>query len=81
MSFRLADAVFWIAVACCTVAHLAILRSIIRTKPAPSPALGPAETPLHRAGEILWAVVPAVALAGVLIWTWRVMHAAAGGAA
>jgi hypothetical protein len=29
MSFRLADAIFWISVACCAIAQLAILRSVI----------------------------------------------------
>jgi heme/copper-type cytochrome/quinol oxidase subunit 2 len=71
MPFRLADAIFWVAVVCCCIAQLAILRSIVAT-----PNL--VEMPDHRRGrrvaEIAWAVIPAVALAAVLFFTWRAMH-------
>jgi hypothetical protein len=72
MPFSLADAIFWVAVACCTVAQLAILRSVLVTRPA-------TETRAHRVVEIAWAVLPGVALAWLLLATWRVMHPALGG--
>lgn len=52
---------FWIAAAVCTVAHIGILRSVLRAKQ-------------HRVTEIAWAVLPAVALAAVLLMTWRTMR-------
>ena len=55
-----------------------------------SPATGPAAAPVdaeserpagrrapgrvHAAGEVMWAVLPGIALVFVLLWTWRVMH-------
>ncbi|GEM_PF-2869414 len=29
----------------------------------------------HAAGEVMWAVLPGIALVVVLLWTWRAMHA------
>jgi heme/copper-type cytochrome/quinol oxidase subunit 2 len=70
MPLRFADVVFWLAVACCTVGHLAILRSIV-TAP-----IGPTEhnSRTRRALEIFWAVLPAIILGAVLTFTWRAMH-------
>ena len=74
MSFRLADAIFWIAVACCSVAQLAIIRSVVISPTRPSDSkIEP--SPIRRAVEIVWAVLPGVALAIVLLFTWRAMHA------
>ena len=72
MSLSLADAIFWIAVACCVVAQLAIVRSVLI-----SPARVPDSEPTsigRRFVEIAWAVLPGVALAFVLLLTWRAMH-------
>jgi len=79
MSFRFVDAVFWIAVGCCAVAQLAILRSVLRASPARhSPVQdGSAVDPgsaVHRAIDIAWAVIPGFALAAVLLYTWRAMR-------
>jgi hypothetical protein len=74
MSFRLADAIFWIAVACCTVAQLAIIRSAVVSPARPTDSGG--TSPIRRAAEIAWAVIPGVALAIVLLFTWQAMHAA-----
>jgi heme/copper-type cytochrome/quinol oxidase subunit 2 len=42
---------------------------------ASAEALMPAPSrPLHTAGEIVWAIVPAIALGVVLVFTWRAMH-------
>ena len=53
-----AKAVFWAAVCLCAVAHLAILRSVMRSAP-------------RRRLELAWALIPAVALAALLVMTWR----------
>jgi heme/copper-type cytochrome/quinol oxidase subunit 2 len=74
MSSRIADAIFWIAVACCSVAQLAIIRSVIVSPARPSNASAPTSTS-RRAAEIAWAVIPGIALAVVLVFTWRAMHA------
>ena len=59
--------VFVVCAAACLVAHLFILRSVVR-RPAPS-----GDTPVPQPNlivEIVWAVVPAVILAFVLTATW-----------
>jgi heme/copper-type cytochrome/quinol oxidase subunit 2 len=61
----LADAIFWVAVACCVVAQAAIMRSVLAAPPAP-----------RRGLEVAWAAAPAVALALVLVATWRTLHPA-----
>jgi len=74
MSFSLADAIFWVAVACCLVAQLAIVHSVL-ISPARVPGSEPTST-VRRVGEIAWAVLPGIALAAVLFFTWQAMHAA-----
>jgi hypothetical protein len=79
MPISLRDALFWAAVACCAVATLAILRSVI----APAPARGDLEAGGERAAapvtrraiEIAYAAIPALVLALVLAATWREVHA------
>jgi heme/copper-type cytochrome/quinol oxidase subunit 2 len=71
MSFRLADAIFWVAVVCCTIAELAIIRSAIVSPVRDSAA--PASSG-RRATEIAWAVLPGAALAAVLFYTWKAMR-------
>jgi heme/copper-type cytochrome/quinol oxidase subunit 2 len=74
MSVSLADAIFWVAVACCSVAQVAILRSVVIS---PARVAGSQPTSAaRRAGEILWAVLPGIALAVVLFFTWQAMHGA-----
>jgi heme/copper-type cytochrome/quinol oxidase subunit 2 len=70
MSPVLADAIFWVAVVCCVVAQAALLRSQLA---APARG-GAADAPARRAGEVVWAVLPAVMLALALVWTWRTLH-------
>ena len=62
---------FWLAVACCVVAQIAILRSALKTPPA-SDSLVPAPA---RWSEVVWTLVPAVGLAVVLVFTWRAVEA------
>jgi hypothetical protein len=80
---------FWIAACACAVGQIAILRDTVGPlDPADSqsetgldtPTSPPAMRPpvpgrLHAAGEVIWAVLPGVALALVLLWTWNVMRA------
>ena len=76
------DALFWVAVACCVVAQLAIVRSVLR---AGARASLPHEAGDRDAGvrplpqsrrvvELLWVLIPALGLAAVLVATWRTMH-------
>ena len=64
--------IFWIAVAACAVAEIAILRSTFVVRRANKSELVPAAS---RAGELVWAFVPAVALSVVLVATWQRIEA------
>ena len=76
MSQLVAEAVFWIAVACCAVAQVAILRSImISPTQSEQSTTAPAS---HRAIEIGWAVLPGIALIFVFVYKWAAIHAPAG---
>jgi len=82
MPFSLADAIFWVAVACCVVAQAAIVHSVV-ISPSQSrvaDAAGPASS-ARRLGELAWAVLPGIALGVVLAFTWRAMHAPQAAAA
>ena len=64
---------FWSSVACCLVAQVLIVRSVLgaRHLPAASP-----ELPRSRdAVELFWAIMPAVALGVLLLFTWRAIDA------
>jgi heme/copper-type cytochrome/quinol oxidase subunit 2 len=69
MLLPFADAIFWIAVACCFVAQVALLRSALV-----APMVQPSDRNLpvpSRGREVAWTVVPAIGLA-VLLWaTWH----------
>ena len=75
MPFSLADAIFWVAVACCLVAQVAIVHSVVisPSQSRAADAAGPASS-ARRLGEIAWAVLPGIALAAVLVFTWHAMH-------
>ena len=70
MAGPLADILFVLATIAIAVAHALIIRSTIRTLPAS----GAAVTARSRARELVWALLPALILAGLLVWTWRTMH-------
>jgi heme/copper-type cytochrome/quinol oxidase subunit 2 len=72
MSFVLADVIFWIAVACCAIAQLAIIHSVV-VSPARVAGSEPTSSS-RRVAEIAWAVIPGIALAAVLLFTWRAMQ-------
>ena len=56
-----AQLLFWAAVVACLVGHAVIVRSVLRASP-------------RRFTELAWAVAPAIALAVVLVMTWRNLH-------
>jgi heme/copper-type cytochrome/quinol oxidase subunit 2 len=73
MHLSFADGLFWSSVACCVVAQFFIVRSVLSTHHVPEPGAPP--MPRQRSGlELLWAVVPAVALAALLFFTWRAVQ-------
>lgn len=74
MQLSFADGLFWSSVACCAIAQLFILRSVGARLHAPQPMAG--TLPRSRGVvEVLWTLVPALALAAVLVFTWRAMRA------
>jgi heme/copper-type cytochrome/quinol oxidase subunit 2 len=76
-------ALFWLAVAVATVAELAIVAATVRVSrphgPVDVPALAEGETSTlpspRRWLELVWAVIPALALAALFVFTWRSMSA------
>ena len=73
MPHLLATALFWLSVACCLVAQLLIIRSVVAARRLP--AVRP-ELPRARGSvEVMWAVVPGIALAALLFFTWRAIGA------
>jgi heme/copper-type cytochrome/quinol oxidase subunit 2 len=66
---------FWAAAACCVLAELAILRSLLfgRARDAEQQHAEQAARVLRttRSAEIAWALLPAVGLLFVLYLTWR----------
>ena len=76
MSRSLADATFWLAVVLCAIAQFFILRSALVVRAAPVDRQVPGA---RRPVELLWALLPAIALAFVLFFTWRAMHREAPG--
>jgi len=74
-----ATILFWISVASCLVAQVLIVRSVLAARglPAVRPELPRAKGSV----EVMWAVVPGIALAVLLFFTWRAIgvgkHAAA----
>ena len=73
MPLPFADAIFWVAVACCSVAQLAIIYSSV-VSPARVPGAPEPTSTIRRIGEIAWAVLPGIALAAVFVFTWRAIH-------
>jgi heme/copper-type cytochrome/quinol oxidase subunit 2 len=67
MAGPLADIFFWVAVAATAIAHYFILRSTIRGMRA--------DTVRRRSfWEWTWAVLPALSLVVLFVWTWHAMH-------
>ncbi|MEP6992453.1 MAG: hypothetical protein ABJA80_16085 [bacterium] len=72
MRLFFADGLFWLSVACCAIAQVFIIRSVRGTRYVPEPSAG---VPHSRGTmEMLWAVIPAIGLAVLLVFTWRAIH-------
>jgi hypothetical protein len=77
-----AESLFWVAVASCAAAQVAIVRGVVGGRipdGPPGPDESAADPPgrtgqLHPVREAAWALLPGVVLVLVLIWTWRTMH-------
>ena len=65
----IATTIFWVAVVLCVIAHRYILRSAF----AAGAAVQHDHTlpPVRRVGEVVWVVLPAIALVFLLIATYR----------
>ena len=72
MNQPLAEAIFWIAALACAAAEIAILRSIFAARSITKSELVPAAP---RGGEVAWAIIPAIALACLLVVTWQRIEA------
>jgi len=73
MSISLSAAAFWLAVACCLVAQVALLWAAIRAPMPGTPQTGSMPMP-RRGSEIGWTILPAIGLVVLLVFTWRAVH-------
>lgn len=78
MNQALGDALFWGSVACIVVAQVAIARSTLFARPG---AQNPGVPRPRRPVEVLWVILPTVALVLALFFTWRALHPAAAATA
>jgi len=75
MRLLFANGLFWTSVACCVIAQLFIIRSVRGAQHVPGPSAG---MPRQRSGlELLWAVLPAIGLIVLLLFTWRAVQRSA----
>jgi heme/copper-type cytochrome/quinol oxidase subunit 2 len=72
MNQPLAETIFWIAALACLVAEIAILKSSFAARTSENPTLVPTAS---RGGELMWAILPAIALGVLLFFTWRRVEA------
>ena len=78
MRLSFAYGLFWLSVACCAIAQCYIIRSVRGSRHVPEPT---ANVPHSRGGvEMVWAVLPAIGLVLVLVFTWRAERATNGAA-
>ena len=67
MQSTVSHALFWAAAVACVVAQGAIVRSVLAgSRNVAAPAA-------RRPAELVWALAPALALAAVLVFTWRAL--------
>ncbi|HYW49954.1 MAG TPA: hypothetical protein VE861_05070 [Gemmatimonadaceae bacterium] len=65
--------IFWVAVGLCVIAHRYILRSAFAAGAAVQHSHS--LPPVRRAAEVIWVVLPAIALVLLLVATWRAIDA------
>jgi hypothetical protein len=75
MSASLAGALFWLSVASCVVAEVAIISATLRLSRASATDTGAVLPHPRRWLEIVWVVLPALALAALLVGTGRAIFA------
>lgn len=76
MRLSFAYTLFWASVACCAIAQVYIIRSV-RLGRHRSEAPVVASRSRHGV-EVVWVVLPALALAVLLLFTWRAIRENAG---
>jgi heme/copper-type cytochrome/quinol oxidase subunit 2 len=74
MRLSFAAGLFWLSVACCAFAQFFILRSVSGSSRRQVPEPSAAMPPRRGVTELVWAVVPALALALLLAVTWRAVQ-------
>lgn len=75
LSLSIPELSFWLATALCAVAQVAVVRAALAGRtPGASPS------PVAKAREFFWVILPAALLALLLVWTWRSLpgHAVEG---
>lgn len=78
MNQPLAETIFWIAAAACLVAELAILRFTFAVPAARAANKSDLVPTAPRAGEIAWAIIPALVLVLLFGATWSRINARHG---
>jgi hypothetical protein len=73
MSASLAGVIFWLSAASCVVAEVAIIRATLRVTGASATEASAALPHPRRWLETVWVVLPAIALAALLVGTARAM--------
>ena len=72
MPLSLPSLLFWSSAACCLIAQVAIVRSVLSVRALPEPR---PDLPRSRGGvELFWALLPAVALGVLFFFTWRAIE-------
>lgn len=69
MAGTFAQVLYWIAVIAAVVAHVFIIRGTLRAI-----AAAPVGSPARGFWEYVWAFLPAVVVAVLLVATWQAMH-------
>lgn len=63
---KIAEALFWCAAAVSAVAQVAVVRAALAGRTP-----GASTTLASKIREMFWVFLPALILAGVLVWTWN----------
>ena len=72
MNQPLAEIIFWIAAVACVIAELSILRSTFAARSSNKSTLVPSASPRS---EVVWAILPGLALMVLLTATWQRIEA------
>jgi heme/copper-type cytochrome/quinol oxidase subunit 2 len=68
-----AQVIFWVAVVACVIAHRYILRSAFAAGAAAAPTDTAHLPTVRKPVELMWVLLPAVALVATLVFTYRAM--------